>query len=119
MIINKAKEINYWTIPAVRRHKLNLRQREALANEIIVKVCTYYNITNEDIRGKKRYREQVTARHMAMYLIRNKVGLKLKAIGDLFGRDHSTVMHGIASIQDQSDVDELVSTDIQNLINIL
>ena len=56
---------------------------------------------------------------MSMFLIRTRLKLKLKAIGDLFGRDHSTVMHGIASIQDQSDVDELVSTDIENLINIL
>jgi hypothetical protein len=93
--------------------------REAIANEIIAKVCTYYNITNEEIRGKKRYRTLVMARHMSMYLIRTRVKLKLKSIGDLFGRDHSTVMHGIASIQDQSDVDELVSTDIENLINIL
>ena len=115
----KNREINYWIIPAVRRHKLNLRQREALANEIIAKVCTYYNITNEDIRGKKRYREQVTARHMAMYLIRNKVGLKLKAIADLFGRDHTTAIHGITSISNQADVDIIIATDIENLINIL
>jgi chromosomal replication initiator protein len=115
----KNREINYWAIPSVRRTKLNPRQREAVANEIIAKVCNYYNITNEEIRGKKRYRTIVMARHMSMFLIRTRVKLKLKAIGDLFGRDHSTVMHGIASIQDQSDVDELVSTDIQNLINIL
>ena len=115
----KNREINYWAIPSVRRSKLNPRQREAVANEIIAKVCTYYNITNEDIRGKKRYRTIVMARHMSMFLIRTRLKLKLKAIGDMFGRDHSTVMHGIASIQDQSDVDELVSTDIQNLINIL
>jgi chromosomal replication initiator protein len=119
MNINRAKSINYWTIPAVRRHKLNLRQKETMANEIIAKVCTYYNITNEEIRGKKRYREQVIPRHMAMYLIRNKVGLKLKGIADLFGRDHSTVMHGITSISNQSDVDLIIATDIENLINIL
>ena len=49
----KNREINYWAIPSVRRSKLNPRQREAVANEIIAKVCTYYNITNEEIRGKK------------------------------------------------------------------
>jgi len=115
----KNREINYWTIPAVRRHKLNLRQKEAFANEIIAKVCTYYNISNENIRGKKRYREQVIPRHMAMYLIRNKVGLKLKAIADLFGRDHTTAIHGITSISNQADVDIIIATDIENLINIL
>ena len=80
MITNKAKQVNYWTIPAVRRHKLNLRQREALANEIIAKVCTYYNITNEEIRGKKRYRTVVMARHMSMFIIRTRLKLKLKFI---------------------------------------
>ena len=34
----KNKEINYWAIPSVRRSKLNPRQREAVANEIIAKV---------------------------------------------------------------------------------
>ncbi len=115
----KNNKMDYWVIPSIRKQKLNPRQREAIANEIIAKVCIYYNITNEEIRGKKRYRTIVTARHMSMFLIRTRLKLKLKAIGDLFGRDHSTVMHGIASIQDQSDVDELVSTDIENLINIL
>ena len=119
MNINKIKEINYWTIPSVRRSKLNPRQREAIANEIIFKVCLYYNITNEEIRGKKRHRTIVMARHMSMFLIRTRLKLKLKAIGDLFGRDHTTVIHGIKSIQDQSDVDLLVNTDIENLINIL
>jgi len=119
MNINKGKELNYWAIPSVRRSKLNPRQREAIANEIITKVCTYYNITNEEIRGLKRYRTYVMARHMSMFLIRTRVKLRLKTIADLFGRDHTTVMHGIRSIQNQSDVDDLVATDIQNIINIL
>jgi chromosomal replication initiator protein len=117
--MNIKNKMDYWAIPSIRKQKLNPRQREAIANEIIAKVCTYYNITNEEIRGKKRYRTIVTARHMSMFLIRTRLKLKLKAIGDLYGRDHSTVMHGISSIQDQSDVDVLISTDIENLINIL
>ena len=118
MSINKIK-IDYWAMPSIRKLKMNPRQRESVANDIIAKVCTYYNITNEDIKGRDRHRTIVMARHMSMFLIRTRLKLKLKSIGDLFGRDHSTVMHGIASIQDQSDVDELVSTDIENLINIL
>lgn len=115
----KNREISYWAIPSVRRTKLNPRQREALANDIIAKVCTYYNITNEEIRGKKRYRTIVMARHMSMFLIRTRLKLKLKAIGDLFGRDHTTAIHGITSISNQADVDIIIATDIENLINIL
>ena len=45
--------------------------------------------------------------------------LKLKAIADLFGRDHTTAIHGITSISNQADVDIIIATDIENLINIL
>jgi len=114
--------INYWTMPSVRKQKLNPRQREAIANDIIAKICTYYNITNEQIRGKKRYRTKlpiVPARHMAMYIIRKKLNLKLKHIADLFGRDHTTVIHGIRSVKNLSDTEERVKQELNYLINIL
>jgi len=118
-LLNK---INYWTMPIVRKQKLNLRQREAIANEIIAKVCIYYNITNEQIRGKKRYRTKlpiVPARHMAMFIIKEKLNLTLKHIADLFGRDHTTVIHGIRSVKNLSDTEERVKQELNYLINIL
>lgn len=119
MNTNKINHLNYWTIPSVRRDRLNPRQREAIANEIIHKVCVYYNVSNMDVRGKKRYRMFVLARHMAMFFIKKKLNMKLKAIADMFGRDHTTVIHGITSIQNQSDTDVVINTDIENLNNIL
>lgn len=119
MIINKSKYINYWAIPSARKQKLNPRQRDLVANELIAKVCIYYNISNDDIRSKRRYRKMVIARHVAMYLIRKKLHFTLKGIANLFGRDHTTVIHGIQTIQDQCDVDILMNTDIENLNNII
>jgi chromosomal replication initiator protein len=111
--------INYWAIPSVRKQNLSPRQRQAIANDIIDKVCTYYNISIEQIKGRKRYKTVIMARHMSMFLLRNRLKLKLKDIAKMYGRDHSTVIHSIASIQDQSDVDVDVRADIQNLMNIL
>ena len=115
-------KLNYWTIPIVRKQKLSIRHREAIANEIIAKVCIYYNVTNEQIRGKKRHRAKlpiVPARHMAMYIIKQKLNLTLKHIADLFGRDHTTVIHALRSIKNLSDTEEQVKEDLDYLINIL
>lgn len=119
MIINRNNQISYWAIPSIRNNRLNPRQREAMAKDIITKVCIYYNISNDDIKGRDRHRTIVLARHMAMYIIRNRLKLKLKATGQLFNRDHTTAMHAMKSISDQIETDELIANDLDNLINIL
>jgi len=112
--------INYWVVPLIRQQKLTYLQKEAIANEIISKVCSYYNISNANIKSKNRAREIVLPRHMAIYLIRNKVGLKYKDIADMFGnKDHTTVMHAIKNITNYASYDENIINDIKNLINII
>jgi len=119
MIINKAKQVNYWAMPSIRKQKLSLKEKQTMANEIIAKVCIRYGVSNEGIRGKKRVGMLIMARHMSMYLIRTRAKLTLKSIGDLFGRDHTTVINAIKSIKDQSDVYYSINEDIQNFNNIL
>ena len=46
-----------------------------------------------------RSRPLTTARHVGMYLLREQTGLSLIKIGDLFDRDHTTVMHGIKKVE--------------------
>lgn len=118
-INNNPFAMSYWVVPLTRKTKLTYRQNEAIANEIIEKVCSYYNISNTEIRGRSRFRECVLPRHMAMYIIRNKLPLKLKAIAELFGRDHTTAIHGIKNISNEVRYNEDVRQDLENLINIL
>ncbi len=44
-------------------------------------------------------RRHVHGRWLAMTLIRSLVGLSYPAIGEVFGRDHSTVMYGVSKVQ--------------------
>lgn len=69
------------------------------AEKIIEKVSDYYKIEVKDIKGKSRKRQFVKARFISMYLIRNSTTLKLKTIGDIVGRDHTTVLHSLQTIQ--------------------
>ena len=55
--------------------------------------------SQEDLLSKSRSRPLTTARHVAMYLLRELTGLSLIKIGELFERDHTTALHGIKKIE--------------------
>jgi len=69
--------------------------------EVISTVATYYNITKNEITGKSRVKKIQTPRQIAMYLLRENYGCTLKKIGDLFSKDHSTVMNSCNKIKDE------------------
>ncbi len=69
-------------------------------------VCDYFEIPEDLVRARTRKREVVQARQVAMYFSKQFTKHSLKNIGLKFGgRDHSTVIHGIQSIEDQIETD--------------
>ena len=61
---------------------------------IVNKVCEYYNVSKEDLIGKKKNKEVVDPRQICIYIITELLDTPLKSIGDYFGgRDHTTIMH--------------------------
>ena len=64
------------------------------ADDIISTVCSYFDITKQDIIGKKKTKEVVEPRMIAIYLINELLEMPLVSIGKIFGgRDHTTIMH--------------------------
>ena len=58
-----------------------------------------FGLSIEDLRGKSRSRPLVTARQIAMYVLREMTDFSYPAIGREFGdRDHTTVMHAVTKI---------------------
>jgi chromosomal replication initiator protein len=97
-------------------------QVESLSPEKIIDcTCKYFNITKEDIVGKKRDKEIVMPRQICMYLINNMLDLPLSSIGKLFGgRDHTTIIHArdkIVEDLEQNKNLEITLDDIKSLIN--
>ena len=63
----------------------------------IVSESTGISIT--EMKGNKRTRSIVRARHLTMYLARELTDLSLPRIGDsLGGRDHTTVLHAVEKV---------------------
>jgi chromosomal replication initiator protein len=79
---------------------LEKEAENALTPERIIKsVAAKYGITTEDILGKSQMRGVAFPRQIAMYLCREKLKIAYQKIGDIFDRDHSTVMSSIKQIQ--------------------
>lgn len=61
---------------------------------IVAEVSAATGISANEIMGRKKWGQISAARQMVYYIaLRN--GLSLPAIGRVFGRDHTTVLHGI------------------------
>lgn len=91
------------TIPMVKhtlKDLITVEEQKALTPERIIKaVSDDYGITTEDILGKSQSRECALPRQIAMYLCRDELNLPFMKIGDIFNRDHSTVMSSVKRIK--------------------
>mgnify|MGYP005772428275 FL=1 len=85
-------------------------------DKIINIVCDYFNISYQDIIGKKKNKEIVEPRMLAIYLISELLNLPLVNIGKIFGgRDHTTIMHS----RDKITAEVKSNKKIQNYIKDL
>jgi chromosomal replication initiator protein len=80
----------------------------------------YYGFTVDMLKSKSRKRELVIARQIAQWFINHFTNLSLKSNGAMFGgRDHSTVIHSLAAVQDLLDTDPHYSNKFYDLQEIL
>lgn len=68
---------------------------------IISFVCQAYGFGLDELRSKSRKRDRVMARNTAFYLARKHTELSLADIGRRFNRKHSTVIKGIAAVEQE------------------
>jgi len=69
---------------------------------IVEATASSYGFSVDSVCGPSRTRPLVTARQVAMYLVRNLTDYSYPAIGRVFGgRDHTTVIHAVEKISGQ------------------
>lgn len=87
---------------------------------IINEVARTYNITPEEIRGRKRTANIASARRTAIYVVREITGMSMEDIGQEFGgRDHSTIVYSlneaVKTIENDTRMRETVEDIIKNI----
>ncbi|HLZ95578.1 MAG TPA: chromosomal replication initiator protein DnaA [Candidatus Dormibacteraeota bacterium] len=94
-------------IPAGTRKPINV-------DRIQILVADFYNVTLDDMKGKRRDKHIVFPRQVAMYLVREETPSSLPAIGKAFGgRDHTTALHSIEKIANELKEDERLRYEVQ------
>jgi chromosomal replication initiator protein len=84
--------------------------------EIQTAVARVYNVPISDFSAKRKTKDIVFPRQVAMYLCKVLTDLSYPQIGRYFGgRDHSTIIHACKVITKQMDVD----SDLLNLVRSL
>lgn len=89
----------------------------ATIEDIISSVSDSFNISIEDIKSDKRNSNISVARNVCMYVIRNVLSLTYSAIGQEFGKTHSTVMHSIENIEEEMKKDVNFKMSVTNIID--
>ena len=79
-------------------------------------VSEYYNLDMAQLKDKTRKKEIVIARQIAMYFSKEYTNHSLKSIGYHFGgRDHSTVIHAVQSVNDLIDTNNHFKDSVEDI----
>ena len=85
----------------------------------LLSVISFVSGLPEDaIMSQNRSRGLVLCRHAYFYIAREKLGLKLAEIGEVFGSDHTTVIHGICKVKDMLSIEDQITCDFINQVNM-
>ena len=91
---------------------------EITAEQILNSTAEYYGFTVEELMSKSRNRTLVTARQIAMYLLRELTEMSLPKIGQaLGGRDHTTVIYAERKIRQLMGERRAVFNQVTELTN--
>ena len=98
------------------RDFLPLRSRRLSLERIRKLVCEHYTVTAQAIDSRRRVKQIVLPRQMAMALAHQLTPLSLASIGESFGgRDHSTVLYAKRRIERYRKEDPRIDRDWQDL----
>jgi len=80
---------------------------------ILDEVTRHYRVNPNALAGPSRKKDIVRARHVAMYLLHEELGMRDTDIGrQLGGRDHSTVISAVGKVGSQINADTQLRQDI-------
>ncbi len=107
------------SLELAKTHLTNLGQEQIVLKPetILSVVADFYGLSVEDVRGSKRLRPLVHARHIAMYLIRDLLdNYSYPMIARIFdGRNHTTVISGVEKIKEQITLNPEVLAQVNQL----
>ena len=101
--------ISRQTSAPVARRATNIR-------DVLQATATYHQLSLDDLLSKRRTKEVVRARQIAMYLAREETDASLPEIGAAIGgRNHSTVLYGYQKIAKSVEADASLRHEVSEI----
>lgn len=110
------KEIDLELAKEVLKNIVKEIQSDVSVDYIQKTVADYFKVSLEQMKSKVKKREIVIPRQVAMYFCKRYTQLTLALIGENFGgRDHSTVIHALESVEDMMKTDVNFKNSVDEL----
>jgi chromosomal replication initiator protein len=98
------------------KHVVPPRAQTLSVEDIQRAVCNQFHIRTSDLVGKDRHRTVAFARHVAMYLCKQRLRCSFPELGRAFGnRDHTTVMSAVRKIEAQREDDPELPAHLESI----
>lgn len=90
------------------------------ASGIVDAVCKYFKLSSADIISKKKTKNIVEPRMIAIYLITELLPMPLVQIGEMFGgRDHTTIIHARDKISEEIKSNPRIKVTVADIRNMI
>ncbi|HHX38051.1 MAG TPA: chromosomal replication initiator protein DnaA [Clostridiaceae bacterium] len=111
-------DINLQVATDALKDVINPNTKNKVTEQTIIDiVCNFYDITQEDIKSKRRNNEIAYPRQVAMYLLRHVLDLTYEQIAKIFGNHYSTVMHSCDKIETMLKTNEKTQEEVESIRN--
>ncbi len=101
---------------ALREPVAGSKLSQVTLQHIIDAVTEYYGVKLSDLQSRRRHKSVTEPRQVCMWLARKRTRFSLEEIGGYFGgRDHTTVMHSIRTVDAKSKKDPQYAKQVQHL----
>jgi chromosomal replication initiator protein len=116
--LTNQREVDITLAKQILKDFIPIEEKEISIQLIQKHTAEYFNLKPGILLSKKRTKNIVTARHIAMFLSRELTDYSLPMIGDFFGgKDHTTVIHSCNKIKEQLKTDKKLKFHLDRLIN--
>lgn len=100
----------------LKNHFTGGAMKKLTVADIQKQVEIYYKVSHADLIGKKRSRNIVYARQIAIYLSRHMLDLPFSYIGKSFGgKDHTTIMYSVNNIEEKIKENLEISEELETI----
>jgi len=85
----------------LKAQKITRMPEKTFPSEIVESVGREFKILTKNIYSNSRKKQYILARHISMYLMNKGLGFSFFKIGQIFERDHTTILYAVAKVEEK------------------